>query len=100
MILIERLLLCVRFGFLQVGGSEGVFGLRDRQKSGVELDEGGVCGRVGGMAAVAIGRGWNHLGGFFVAEAEEGPVAGEARFIFDVHFNSHGVALVVASLVD
>src|SRR5205814_7360103 len=50
---------------------------------------------VGFVAAVAIGCGGNHFGCLRAPEAEEGPFAGEARFIFDVRLETHDLALEV-----
>ena len=84
----------------KVAGGEGRLRFGDGEQGWVELDEGGVYGGVLGVAGVAGSRGWNHFGGFDLVEAEEGPVAGEAR-VFDVDFKAHDLsALEVAFLID
>ena len=63
---------------LEVGRGECLLGGGDGEQGWVELNEGGVHGSVIGVARVAVGGEWSHLGGLVVVEAEEGPLARKA----------------------
>src|SRR5208283_3357257 len=75
--------------------------LRDRQQRGIELDERRVHGGMRGVATVTVHARWDHLGGFRIAENEEGPLPWKARLVLYVHLQPHDFgALIVAVLVD
>src|ERR1700733_16007296 len=97
---IKWLPLCGCSNLFLVCSSECTLALSDRQQSWIELDKCCVHSRVGGVATVAVSRHWNHLGDFAVIKAKEGPLAWKTRFVFYVHLESHGGALVVAFLVN
>src|SRR5437763_1187773 len=97
----KTLFLSCGFTLFQVRGAQRALAPGDWQQGGIELHKRCIHGGVGGMATVAGGFGWDHLGSLAVIKAEEGPLAGEARLVLYVDFKAHNIiTLEIAFQID
>src|SRR3982074_2636829 len=92
---ISLLLLCGSRTLFLVCRAQRAFALGDGQQRGIELEEGGIYGRVLRMAAVALHGCGHHLGGLRVTENKERPLSRKARLIFHMRLEPHDVSALL-----
>src|ERR1700678_1637109 len=97
----DKKLFLRRRALLLVRRSQRSLTLRDGQQRGVELNERGIHGRMSSVAAIAVGGSRNHLRGFSIIQAKEGPLPRKTRLVLYMHLHRHHFGtLIISFLVD